>query len=57
MRALKNEEGVIANYEFDEKGEILNEKIILKIVNDKKFVYIGSTGEADLIKNIDIKWK
>ncbi|HOT74860.1 MAG TPA: ABC transporter substrate-binding protein [Candidatus Wallbacteria bacterium] len=57
MRAIKNEEGVIANYEFDEKGEVINEKIILKIVRDKKFIYIGSTGEVDLIKNSDIKWK
>ena len=57
LRSFKKEEGVVNNYEFDEKGEALNEKLILKIVKDKKFIYLDSTNETDLIKNILIKRK
>lgn len=57
LRAFKKEEGVLNDYEFDEKGELLNEKVILKMVKDCKFIYLDSTNETGLIKNILIKRK
>jgi len=50
LRSLKNEEGVANSYSFDERGEVINKKVFLKIVSGKKFIYLDSSNEVEYIK-------
>lgn len=60
LRALDNYEGVANKYSFDEGGEVKNKKVVLKMFNGDKFIYLDTTNEADLIKKAALKnekWK
>jgi len=49
MHSLKNEEGIANSYSFDERGEVTDKKIFLKIVRKSKFLYLDPTNEIELI--------
>ncbi len=50
MRSFKNEPGATGSFNFDRRGNAIGKNIIIKIIRDRKFVYIDKTEENTIMK-------